>query len=610
MVRYSLKTLARSPVRTLVWLLALILTGIALCLSAGLYGTSVMNADRLHESYVSTALVDPPPDVPVRTDWGYAQGGFTRLKQQLTAIADASPYATRDNRNLYYGVNEDIRPVSYFMDRDGYSIASFIVDAVAETDSSGRTRTLAQISEVLALHPDYADLHHVIKLKYSKYDLRMIQAGKRYLVTGFIFYVPPGPVDGQFFLSELDILPRPIGIDPDTQAELYSSRMYELTDGLEAFYRTQEGALEKRLIDNVNRMMTCVPVLTTDEARSLPFFNTGESLLLEGRWITREEYDAGAPVCLMSSTLAGKNGCAPGDVLPLGFMDAAVQQNYYYYESGEAWSLDMADGTLPVQAQRDYEIVGIYSGKKKQPDTESITENTIIVPNSAVDMPQSMFFDLAVMAGYLVENGELDAFRREMDAAIPPYGDALEARFARAGYTGSDYFTLLDQGYGDMAAFFTAMRFNSTIVMCVGVGAYLAVIVLYFVLFFSKRRMEAGMLHSVGATRAEIALELFLSIALPILLAGAISAAAARAMYGTAFQLVADISMDSSIEIMRFSDAASQGARDLMEKYAQHPRSVYYAAAVQLAASVIASLAASIAVAARNPLELLQSEVG
>ena len=64
-----------------------------------------------------------------------------------------------------------------------------------------------------------------------------------------------------------------------------------------------------------------VPVLTVEKVEALADFAAGNAMVTQGRSFFQSEYDSGAAVCLISESLARKNGLNVGDSLPLSLYE-------------------------------------------------------------------------------------------------------------------------------------------------------------------------------------------------------------------------------------------------------------------------------------------------
>ena len=84
------------------------------------------------------------------------------------------------------------------------------------------------------------------------------------------------------------------------------------------FLETEEGRVWRdEIIPCCERSHDSVAVLLTDNIQGLSQFCQEESALLEGRFITREEYDRGDAVCLVGADYALFNGLSVGDTITL-----------------------------------------------------------------------------------------------------------------------------------------------------------------------------------------------------------------------------------------------------------------------------------------------------
>ena len=165
-----------------------------------------------------------------------------------------------------------------------------------------------------------------------------------------------------------------------------SNEMWEeVTDG---FYETGRGVYWLNTIEAIEKFYKTSFVLPVNSLGLLPSFHNKESVVLEGREISQEEFEKGKNVCMVSQSFAQRNSLGIGDELPLSlyFADCGDAPGYLWLMRD--FGLLNAQGEVyPAFWEADYEIVGFYqytpSGEKDINAVE-LTEDMILIPAKSV----------------------------------------------------------------------------------------------------------------------------------------------------------------------------------------------------------------------------------
>ncbi|MDE6923225.1 MAG: hypothetical protein K2P01_06685, partial [Oscillospiraceae bacterium] len=158
------------------------------------------------------------------------------------------------------------------------------------------------------------------------------------------------------------------------------------------FLETEEGRVWRdEIIPCYERSHDSAAVLLTDNIQSLSQFCQEESALLEGRFITREEYDSGAAVCMVSADYALYNDLKVGDTITLDLYKPA-----YFSTFGQVWQgpngadvnytccMPLVDENR-LDVVRDYTIVGLYTvpARPLDPDGHGFRGDTVLAPKAS-----------------------------------------------------------------------------------------------------------------------------------------------------------------------------------------------------------------------------------
>lgn len=298
----------------------------------------------------------------------------------------------------------------------------------------------------------------------------------------------------------------------------------EYTGDWRDFLETPEGAVWRdEIIPMCELNHASAPVLLTDRAESLYQFNTGDVSILEGRSITPDEYAAGAEVCLVSAEYADLNGLAVGDSLHLDFYDPG-----YYVAEGTTYSVFSTSygdviSRFPMQAgdrigvEKDYEIVGIYTGPGFALGAQAIRPDTIFVPKASVPGAEAYEDpDTELLNSYILKNGSIDEF---------------EAYMADQGM--GKLFLYYDQGYEAAAASLAVLQDNALRLLAVSTAVFVLTAALYVYLRCRMIAPVVRRMRLLGVSAAQTRREMIETMALWTVVAVLVGAAAGAALYGT-----------------------------------------------------------------------------
>ena len=293
-----------------------------------------------------------------------------------------------------------------------------------------------------------------------------------------------------------------------------------------AFLESEEGTVwREEVIPLCQLNYEAVNVILTDDINTMVLFNNGRADLLEGRKISREEYAAGAPVCLVSAAYAQKNGLTVGDTIDLDFyktqmnykMEFSEEQNVAAGSKKEpVWICDPCTPENRLDIEKEYTIVGIYTAPEFDLGWQSFNGNTVFVPKASIpDAAQYEDSMNPMLCAIILENGKAEEF---------------EAYLESIGFGG--LFEYYDQDYNAASAAFAAIAANARRLFLIGLGA-LALAGLLF-LFLSLRRLAptARGMRLMGIPAKKVWLELWTALAGLVLASAALGAVLGGALYG------------------------------------------------------------------------------
>lgn len=275
--------------------------------------------------------------------------------------------------------------------------------------------------------------------------------------------------------------------------ELILSRQ-ELTGSVADFLDSERGEPWRQAVEIANKNTHALTVMETENLQSIVHFNRRDAHILEGREFSRDEYNEGARVCIISASLARENGLELGDELSLSMQRTGYRPQYLPNSNEIYWyqPMEFTSSCLEFTDAKSYRIVGIYSAPEWDYHFNSFSPNTIFIPQKAIPegIPSASnppCEERAGMLSLILQNGSQATF---LDAIA---GTALAGKVQ-----------VLDQGHGRIASqIFTLWEEARTLFI---VSSLLWVIVMAFFFLLVSRRLRPGLgiMVSLGVRKGHI----------------------------------------------------------------------------------------------------------
>lgn len=250
----------------------------------------------------------------------------------------------------------------------------------------------------------------------------------------------------------------------------------EYSGSVEVFLESEEGRYWQELIEAAARNHHSVKVLATDSVESLAPFCTRQDQLLEGRYYTPEEAQAGAKVCLVSAKWAEKNGAKLGDTIPISVYAPQYDVVQFYANASQTGNFLVRTDQAYLEyfpsyskddtgCGGDYEIIGIYSCPAPAWGSLRFDPDTVIIPKSTVENAEQYITEemthYPLLNPWLLPNGTQDE---------------LEAWLSERGLGGN--FLYFDYGYSIAADAIEQMAENGTRLLIAGLAAFVLALAL------------------------------------------------------------------------------------------------------------------------------------
>ena len=530
--------LLRRPVTSLLWLVlcaavsAFLLSGISLW-----YSTSRL-ARTLDESHTAIAVrtdqsIVGEPRYFTQADKEYFEAmDSVKAVRSHTVSAATSPSFTpliEINRARSFRFNGNPLP---------YCLSTFLVQVSRIEERSdvlyldlvlGRTMMIGDEyvqGEVQALAEYRRDLTAVVQLAGGRDAADFFERGGIYLING---YFDPGalysnsrafPVNTSspgilllnlgFVRQEGDVL---MGYLPDTRTdedgnpvmnERYSfpaAQAVEVETYEELMAYEPENEIWNAYLEHWILQQQSLPVVGTDRLESMYAFLTNRAYIMEGRSFTKEEYENGDKVLIVSEKMAARNDLKVGDTITLRQYLGAFEEpgglgliSVLQRPGGPKNNptVDMFSMYQEYGEEEAFTLVGIYKmfGEWSR-GTYDFTPNTVFmprraqIPGGAGTIPEEEGGNdiYGLQLSIELKNGSVNDFMLALD---------------KSPYAGQFY--SFDQGYEDVQKSINSMAVSMSRLLILSVCGFSIFLILYLLMFQGSEKKTLGTMRSLGSS--------------------------------------------------------------------------------------------------------------
>lgn len=506
-IRYSIKQLVKTPVKTILFLLLFMVSVLLVSLGGSLWFLSMENIHKFEGIFTTIATVEQKPITSSKEaiwDWEsetyhyttYDEYGPTHTLADLQL--DGIEYLSEPETRPYYAAYSSY--VRRMEDITGGNGNCMIVEVSPEEDCIPAGPVRMNIKNVLFSYYHVNQPYFYLCDHYNKTPDKFY-ADKTYVMSvsdGFThnFYTTPvGEWIFEYWPAKGVSTEQATKDGALIEADFENVYFQEVTEG---FYDTEAG--KRWLALSKARDLACesVPVTATENTNlMLPFYN-GDAFILDGDELSEEDYKLGNKVCLISRSFAKLNSLKVGDKIHLPLRTANYADTANLGIDQEHWagiSLLNAEGKgYEVFEESDYTIKGIYD---TLPGTALATgyrlhENEIIVPrNSIKNSDENNILKAGIMKGYTtsfeIPNGDIDKF--------------MEA-WNKTGITDLEI-TFYDKGYSRLESGLMNMKRMSVSMLIAGSITALFVLLFFCNMLITKQRKRTAVERSLGMTKKQ-----------------------------------------------------------------------------------------------------------
>jgi hypothetical protein len=205
--------------------------------------------------------------------------------------------------------------------------------------------------------------------------------------------------------------------------------------------------------------------------------------------MTDEEMASGAKVCLISETVASKNGISVGDKISLSFYAKDMLyplENMIDAMPANPMAAHFGNRSELLEAQ-EFEVIGIYSKANEcalpEIDPYGFTPNTVFVPQASISVGVEQSH-LGMFRNFVVSNEHLAT---------------LAEALADAGYDEDVLFD--DNGYAEIKENLTAYEGTADRILPLALIAWAVVAILFIILYPGREGAALDTMDSLGCER-------------------------------------------------------------------------------------------------------------
>ena len=437
----ALKTLLRSPARTLLTLSLLAMASFVLFSRVTDYTLMRREAEQAERFYHGVAALDiTTPTVSYQEDGTLYQFSPDDkpwpTAEELKAFATLPGVTIADTRYMTAGLIEDYKRLVK-NGETAYGTGQFVLegDYVGYEEISGSgdfinllLRNVSLLAGDVALDSEEPLKIETRKLTEEKYEeLRASDFYYGELPLSFFEKVERGSrclVTGNYDRTSGRELGRNV-MDADAKA-------FCVLDGLETDYlEAPDFAYQNGLIQAIQQDSRTFDIVYTSDMRAIPRFNERSMVIAEGRLLTAEDEDA----CVVSELFLETYGLSVGDRITVQLGNKLTPQNAMV----GAMALGAGKRLADFVTTEELEIAGAYrmtdDVQTRIAESEwAYTENTVFVPASLlpVAVPDDYKGSAGELSVFVEKAQDIEAFREAAEPLAAEMG--LGLRFSDGGW--------------------------------------------------------------------------------------------------------------------------------------------------------------------------------
>lgn len=498
MIRYSLKQMLRTRLKTCLFFL--LLAGSACLLSLGIYlwDMNRQSIEGFEDVFTTIGIVQQKQhDLGLRRVWNenaekylYIQDyEYGKIIKDGELAFEGAEYVIEPRQRPYFGA--DMEYMENFPSFDGkMEEYYFTVEFVPLEDYDGTEPVKIQIVKSYAQSYQEGDV-----LSFFHYEDLYLEQGKRYIAS--LQYSPDinGDHEADYCLHSGLYASQYDKIGNKLHGKYENVLISEVTDG---FYETEIGKCWLEQGEAIQKYQDILPVTPVDDVQMIMAFYEQRAYIKEGRTISSQEYEEGANVCLVPGYLATQLHLQVGDLLRLPLLYASYGEtaatNFGNSVGGFGFIPLNADGKMyEVFDDQTYEVVGIYDITSNPAGDFALAPIEVFIPyNTVKGSWENNIVSYGPMQAanttFQIENGTIEEFLKLWNEQ--EFSKELEITF-------------YDKGYSEFERGIESRKMMSNIFLISGLLLATTIIIFFCNLFIMGQKQRISIERVLGQTRRE-----------------------------------------------------------------------------------------------------------
>ena len=266
---------------------------------------------------------------------------------------------------------------------------------------------------------------------------------------------------------------------------------------LDEYLKSADGEIWRTWAEVIDIESCSFPIISVANIGAVAQFASEEAFLVEGRLFSKKEYADQSRVCIISESLAAKNGLKLGDMVSLQFYDQDKNYSGHCERMIERKkSNPLAGYYSPVlgfcSEKEPFEVVGIYRQKEQWGyGNYDFTPNTIFVPEGTEKGTVDTYF-YYFYSSIVLKNGSIDR---------------VEEHLKDDGMNG--LLVYYDRGYTDIKPSVDEYFKVSPGILAAGIAAWLILTAAFVYMFVIQRKQDALRMTCLGTEKSAVVKHLF-----------------------------------------------------------------------------------------------------
>jgi len=591
-MKYTLKRLYRTPVKTIIFILLISLSASALSISAGMWKYSYDSIKHSKGAFTTIGVLREIEFTEqiyvnsVKPKYDYEL--LTKVKQ---AAADSQYTRYTDRREYLMGYNPDMTSVGNLAANSGlfpyaYSIITGVCESVGYSIYASYSAVIKIDKDDLNILPNfvvedsrYEDIEYIsISGTSLTTDLEFpFKAGEKYIIYAYIngYDYENERWQGNFKLQKLgntDYEEYYVLSEEEKKEHPEYSRnfVYKILDDsmlpchvlstdAQSFLDSGDEKWNE-IVNNCRITKRSTEILLTDDMYSIYSFNVGDAFVLTGRAIRKDEYEQGAKVCLINSTFAYYNDLDIGDKIKLSVYESDFVVGNKLIRSPATGTTvgenDSEEYFAPLGykgqgfiTEVEYEIVGMYSLPPSAARGELlISQNVLIAPSKSIEGD----FNTKPVEVEVVRRIDEVIHRFKMERTSIPGSfsvviengktEEFEEEMAVLGYGGMFYY--FDQNYSQISGLLDGYMKTASFIVFISILAWVCIAAVFLSIYMISSRKSLATMLSLGSGRIKAFMSEMTGISLIIFIASIVGLIVGMILYGKVLDQTITLSLE------------------------------------------------------------------